>query len=239
MARISDCRPAALVCSCWRPYWCPQNPDPGTSKAVAGQIITRSPSSAPSHPFFGEGSPTKIDYRKSGYPSSNVSAGGPRLESERYLSHVFSLPWWPEPTEPGRIRWGDRFWIYSIQDPGFLSGPSCCVSMIFAHQGEVEPRLLRKQKDREPKGKVMLLDFQRILQQGVFVCFNMLKPMPCDGFRCQHRLWTPSFDAPPAWLDGIIARSFIRKSGFTTESMAVGPLVLTRKQALREVPVLT
>ena len=33
----------------------------------------------PFYPFFGEGSPTKIDYRKNkGYPYSNLSTGGPR-----------------------------------------------------------------------------------------------------------------------------------------------------------------
>ena len=36
--------------------------------------------SALSHPFFGwEGFSTKIDYRKSGYPYSSLSTGGPRF----------------------------------------------------------------------------------------------------------------------------------------------------------------
>ena len=30
------------------------------------------------NPFWGEGSPTKIDYRKKGYPFSSLSTGGPR-----------------------------------------------------------------------------------------------------------------------------------------------------------------
>ena len=30
--------------------------------------------------FLGEGSPTKIDYRKSWYPYSNLSTGGPRKQ---------------------------------------------------------------------------------------------------------------------------------------------------------------
>ena len=38
----------------------------------------RSPSSALSHPLLGEGSPTKTDYRKKGYPFSNLCTGGPR-----------------------------------------------------------------------------------------------------------------------------------------------------------------
>ena len=33
----------------------------------------------PFHPFFGEGSPTRIDCRKKGYPYCNLSTGGPRL----------------------------------------------------------------------------------------------------------------------------------------------------------------
>ena len=38
----------------------------------------RSPRSALSHPFLGEGSPTKIDHRKRRYPYSNLCTGGPR-----------------------------------------------------------------------------------------------------------------------------------------------------------------
>ena len=36
------------------------------------------PPVVPLPPFLGEGSPTKIDYRKKGYPFSTLSAGGPR-----------------------------------------------------------------------------------------------------------------------------------------------------------------
>ena len=37
------------------------------------------PPVVPFYPFLGEGSPTKIDYRKKGYPYSNLSTGGPRF----------------------------------------------------------------------------------------------------------------------------------------------------------------
>ena len=43
-------------------------------------VVPKSPQpGALSHPFFGwEGSPTKIDYRRKGYPYSNLCTGGPR-----------------------------------------------------------------------------------------------------------------------------------------------------------------
>ena len=46
---------------------------------------TRSPARCPSHPFlfWGEGSP-KIDYRKSWYPYSNLSTGGPSQKEVPY-----------------------------------------------------------------------------------------------------------------------------------------------------------
>ena len=34
------------------------------------------------YPFLGEGSPTKTDYGKNGYPLSNLATGGPRLGTE-------------------------------------------------------------------------------------------------------------------------------------------------------------
>ena len=51
-----------------------------TLRQSSSGTLTRFPSSALSHPFFGrEGSPAKIEYRKSWYPCSNLSTGGPRL----------------------------------------------------------------------------------------------------------------------------------------------------------------
>ena len=50
---------------------------PAISAARTLLRSARSPSSA----FFGEGSPAKIDYQKSWYPSLNLSAGGPRSAS--------------------------------------------------------------------------------------------------------------------------------------------------------------
>ena len=44
----------------------------------ASFFFSKSPSRALAHPFLGEGSP-KIDYRKQGYPFSNLSTGGPSL----------------------------------------------------------------------------------------------------------------------------------------------------------------
>ena len=45
-------------------------------------FLPRSPSSA-LYPFVGEGSPTKIDYRKNGHPYSNLSTGGPSCNDAR------------------------------------------------------------------------------------------------------------------------------------------------------------
>ena len=39
------------------------------------------------YPFLGEGSPTKIDYRKKGCPYSNLSTGGPRVCFPRKLGN--------------------------------------------------------------------------------------------------------------------------------------------------------
>ena len=36
-------------------------------------------------PLFGEGSPTKIDYRKKGYPYFNLSTGGPSTDTAAYI----------------------------------------------------------------------------------------------------------------------------------------------------------
>ena len=46
-------------------------------------LCTKSPSSALLPLFLGEGSPSKIDYGKKGYPYSNPSTGGPSLGTER------------------------------------------------------------------------------------------------------------------------------------------------------------
>ena len=47
--------------------------------AVQGnQLGAGGPPVVPFDPFLGEGSPTKIDYRKSWYPYSNLSTGGAR-----------------------------------------------------------------------------------------------------------------------------------------------------------------
>ena len=50
------------------------------------------PPVAPFYPFFGEGSPTKIDYRKNKYPYSILSTGGPS-----FLSHDLIIPRLPSP----------------------------------------------------------------------------------------------------------------------------------------------
>ena len=56
------------------------------SRRHAFGMLPRS-SSTLSHPFLGEGSPTKLDYRKRiGYPYSNLSAGGPRFSAARLLA---------------------------------------------------------------------------------------------------------------------------------------------------------
>ena len=58
----------------------------GKEETAARLINERlGPPVEPFYPFSGEGSPTKIDYRKKGYPYSNLSTGGPRRTS-RMLS---------------------------------------------------------------------------------------------------------------------------------------------------------
>ena len=42
-----------------------------------GTLIRLGPPVVPFYPFWGEGSPTKIDYRKKWDPYSNLSTGGP------------------------------------------------------------------------------------------------------------------------------------------------------------------
>ena len=43
------------------------------------------PPVVPFYPFFGGGSPTKIDHRKSWYPYSHLSTGGPRRSGDAQL----------------------------------------------------------------------------------------------------------------------------------------------------------
>ena len=45
----------------------------------------------PFYPCLGEGSPTKIDYRKTVYPYSNLSTGGPREECLSCMLPVIQL----------------------------------------------------------------------------------------------------------------------------------------------------
>ena len=48
------------------------------------------PPVVPFYPFWGEGSPTKIDHTKKGYPYSSLSTGGPRYI---YIyMYIFALP---------------------------------------------------------------------------------------------------------------------------------------------------
>ena len=58
-----------------------------------GQRYTRNvllgpPVVVPFYMFFWEGSPTKRDCRKNGYPYSNPSTGGPRLSKQRWASKL-------------------------------------------------------------------------------------------------------------------------------------------------------
>ena len=58
------------------------------AKKPKPHLFPRSPSSALSHPFLGEGSPTKINYRTKGYPYSSLSTGVPTVGS-----NIVPLSW--------------------------------------------------------------------------------------------------------------------------------------------------
>ena len=62
--------PSALVWTCHKSGHKPLQSNRGHKP------LTRSPSSGLLS-FLGEGSPTKIDYKKKSYPYSNLSTGGP------------------------------------------------------------------------------------------------------------------------------------------------------------------
>ena len=69
---LSEPRCWLLRCDIWSGGWGSMGEEGGARSS------TRSPSSALSPTFFGwEGSPTKINYGKKGYPYSNLSTGGP------------------------------------------------------------------------------------------------------------------------------------------------------------------
>ena len=58
-------------------------------KAVKASIFFKTrPPSACLTTFWGEGSPTTIDYGKNGYPCSNLSTGGPR-RARYFTAHLF------------------------------------------------------------------------------------------------------------------------------------------------------
>ena len=58
-----------------------QNAKLRSSNGQHGTLL--GPPVVPFYPFFGEGSPTTIVYRKNGYPYSNLSTGGPSCFSFR------------------------------------------------------------------------------------------------------------------------------------------------------------
>ena len=73
-------------------------------------MATHRPPVVPFYPFLEEGSPTKTDYRKDGYPYSILSTGGPRWHPLwKLLLHVCGKksPWTAIPRYRTR-RWSGR-----------------------------------------------------------------------------------------------------------------------------------
>ena len=70
----------------------------GIRMDCGGLVGFLGPRGVPFYPFWGEGSPTKIDYRKKGYLYSNLSTGGPSFTKrsdwvllDLVLAHVASF----------------------------------------------------------------------------------------------------------------------------------------------------
>ena len=93
----------------------PEDSFPRVLGIAPGLIASRSPSSL--DPSFGEGSPTKIEYRKNRVPTySKLSTGGPRFSE---LSGPPNFPWSPNrQIAPRRSR-----------EP--LRGPPCLLTLVW------------------------------------------------------------------------------------------------------------